>query len=159
MMKVVALIAVAAVLFGSCSAGGPARPVNSVYPDAKSVRLFVMQWTTPTTPNDTPRPRWLNPAGGYQLSPAQAARLRRALLNSPPPTGPVAGCFEPHHFFRFYNRSGRQLGEVAVCFCCGGVEAKPALSVGFGRELRVNFPEVESLVKQLGASVNVGCDL
>jgi hypothetical protein len=134
----------------------PSRPLASVYPDAKTVRLFVKSRRL-VNDNTEVQTTWLNPAGGYRLSDGQARRLRMYLNDAPVNEQPVA-CFVPHHFFRFYDRTNQQVGEVAVCFCCAGVDAKPLLVSKPGRELHFDYAATKTLVAELGAKVDVECE-
>lgn len=89
--------------------------------------------------------------------------LRRVRLVGFPLTPKVltAGpaCFVPHHFFRYYDQRGRQLGEIAVCFCCLGAEANPRLPFENGETdaLSVDIPGVKSFVKSLGVPTEIQC--
>ncbi|WP_411341733.1 hypothetical protein V6U71_07885 [Sphingopyxis sp. J-6] len=70
----------------------------------------------------------------------------------------VAGCFIPHHFFRYYDARGRQLGELAVCYCCMGIEFSPALkSLESDEEWRFDFPAVKKMLDEMRIPTNVNC--
>ena len=64
---------------------------------------------------------------GARLSSVQAERLL-GLLRSPKTYGSdLSGCFLPHHGFVFYDGAGVPLAEVAVCFLCDNLRARPAI--------------------------------
>ncbi|ALJ15779.1 hypothetical protein LH19_23130 [Sphingopyxis macrogoltabida] len=70
-----------------------------------------------------------------------------------------AACFIPHHFFRYYDKSGRQLGELAVCYCCGGVDFSPAFrNLRRNEEWQFDFDAVEKMLKEMGVPTEVNCD-
>ena len=68
-------------------------------------------------------------------------------------------CFVPHHYFRYYDAQGKQIGQLAVCFCCLGAQAEPRLAFegGDADSLRVNIPAVKSFVRSLGLPTDVAC--
>lgn len=70
----------------------------------------------------------------------------------------VIGCFIPHHFFRYYDRKGRQIGEMAVCYCCGGIEFSPAIKrLRPEEEWQFDFEGVERMLQEIGVPTNVNC--
>lgn len=70
----------------------------------------------------------------------------------------VAGCFIPHHFFRYYDARGRQLGELAVCYCCMGVEFSPAFrSLRSNEEWRFDFDAVKAMLDDMRIPTDVNC--
>ena len=102
------------------------------------------------------------------LTPSERATFestlhRVRLVGFPPPDAPSPACFVPHHFFRYYSATGKQIGEVAVCFCCGGFEATPALPFGNGRggqkdEFNVSLGKTKAFVRSLGLRTDMMCD-
>ena len=112
----------------------------SVYPDAPTVRLSVVASGVNKT---------------VTLNDEQADRLRGSLYSGPPPII-VHSCYVPHHFFRFYDKAGKEVGEVEVCFCCGGGREAPSLMTP-GRRLDIDEDEVKAIVRELGLPVDVGC--
>ena len=92
------------------------RAIGNAFPDAVSVRLFVN-----TEYGDDGLPIYGKPRG-LLLSDAQRAELQTLIkVHRIEPDRLVAMCFVPHHFFRYYDRSGKVVGELRVCFCCAGV--------------------------------------
>jgi len=63
-------------------------------------------------------------AGGAKLSEAQVKRLLGA-LNSKEEDQFGALCYMPHHGFVFYNKKGKALGHIELCFQCGNVDSSP----------------------------------
>lgn len=130
--------------------------VAGVYPTARSVRLFVRS-DIPSKDYSVYRTVWTGPRDGYLLNPDQMRRLRSTLEIVPTPSSPPA-CFIPHHFFRFLDKDGRQIGEIQICFCCLGAATEPALAIEPGKMLSADYSAVERLVHELGAPTNVQCD-
>ncbi|MDP2011248.1 MAG: hypothetical protein Q8K11_13830 [Phenylobacterium sp.] len=121
-------------------------PSAALYPGTASAQLFVR--------ND--EQRRMDPAG--KLSGDQLERLTAALRQQPIPAA-TAACFVPHHFFRMYDVSGKMIGEIAVCFCCQGVQAKPALSIPKGQDmdLGADYEALAALVRELGSTPKLNC--
>lgn len=131
----------------------PDSRVENPYPTASKVQLFVEKGYT-----EKGEPILTKPSG-KTLNAIQRAKFEKAMVLTMPPTETV-GCFIPHHFFRYFDRSGKQVGEVAVCFCCGGVRASgegsfPAVG---GQILSIDYDQVKDLVRELGEPTNVLCD-
>lgn len=95
----------------------PVRP----YPEAVEVRLFV------ETDEDRQEFGVLVPANGRLLSPEERTGFEALLTKRSTRGGVAHACFVPHHFFRYYDASGHQIGTIAICFCCQGAAAEPAL--------------------------------
>ena len=70
-------------------------------------------------------------------------------------TGPA--CFIPHHFFRYYNRQGRQVGEVAVCFCCAQYSVSPRRGRRGETDLGRLDPKLKKLVGRMGLPTDIEC--
>jgi hypothetical protein len=62
--------------------------------------------------------------GGAILNDDQVAALKAALKSSPVhEEGPM--CYMPHHGFVFYDKKGRAMGHVELCFHCGEAKSSP----------------------------------
>ncbi|HLI67978.1 MAG TPA: hypothetical protein VKU90_16555 [Caulobacteraceae bacterium] len=61
---------------------------------------------------------------GGLLTPREMAALRAAVQFTRPPDMMLA-CCEPRHAFLFYDKSGRYLGFLMVCFECGCAVMEP----------------------------------
>ena len=62
---------------------------------------------------------------GVVLNEQQKKRLLK-LLSSPKTFGAMeAKCFIPHHAFVFYDKNGKTVGQVSICFMCVGLRADP----------------------------------
>jgi hypothetical protein len=72
----------------------------------------------------------------------------------------VASCFIPHHFFRYYDHSGRQIGEISVCFCCAGIEMEPSASLHLRPKQRfeVDYGKLKLLVSSWGERTDIQCE-
>ncbi len=135
----------------------PFQSVANIYPQAETVRLFVASDTVVERPEYRFERKWLNPEGGYLLTADLVARLRRA-VRAEPPQAAYAACFIPHHFFRFYDGSGRQIGQLSVCFCCGGIRADPQLILPKGWGQGADLVAIAAIVRATGSSPTVNCD-
>lgn len=71
----------------------------------------------------------------------------------------MTSCFIPHHFFRYFDKAGRQIGEISVCFCCSGVEMTPDASLALkeGQRFEANYAKLKALVQSWGEPTNVEC--
>jgi len=134
-------------------AAAPLGPVRNAFPTAATVRLFVE--TGYSAGGD---PIYSKPSG-VSLTQRQRAQFEAALVVQPMPDEDAA-CFIPHHFFRYYDKSGKPLGDVAVCFCCGGVRASGSSNIvtGPNQELSANFGQVAQLIESMGEPINVLCE-
>jgi hypothetical protein len=122
---------------------------------ANEVRLFVN-----TDYDAKGEPIFSNPRG-HALNAGQRARFESLIkVHTMSPDELVAFCFIPHHFFRYFSRSGKQIGEIQVCFCCAGVEQSGASDVrlGINQKLSADFGRLKAFVKSLGESTDVQCD-
>ena len=62
--------------------------------------------------------------GGAKLSGVQIKRLIKALsTNKEDQFGAL--CYMPHHGFVFYNKQGKAIGHIELCFQCGNVDSSP----------------------------------
>ena len=127
--------------------------IQNPFPGAKEVRLFVEKGYGP---NGTPI---LSRPEGRLLSASELADFEGALRIEKAPEA-MAACFIPHHFFRYYDERGRQIGEINICFCCSGVEASKGakISVGPDQILAADYKKLEALVLRLGEPTDVLCD-
>lgn len=138
----------------------PARP----WPKATQVRLMVQDKGY----GADGQPLFSNPAGRV-LTPAERARFEGALARVTVVKRPsadesaataTAACFIPHHFFQYLDARGRQLGEVQVCFCCGGAQARPSRPIYRFPDsyLQADMPAIKGFVAGLGLPTDVECD-
>ncbi|UTP40469.1 hypothetical protein M9M90_04615 [Phenylobacterium sp. LH3H17] len=133
------------------------------YPEATEVRLHVDNDSYDKDSNRIERPETVR-----VLSVAERAQFERALQRvrvvglAPPgynaPLGPA--CFVPHHFFKYYDAAGKQVGEILVCFCCLQAQAQPAMAYEDGHRqwLSVHVGKVRDLVKQMGLPTQQQCE-
>ena len=126
------------------------------YPEAASVRLFVR--------GDFDSADEYVEAKGRLLSAAQRGALEGALrvVSYDRPPAAVAACFVPHHFIRYFDRQGRQIGEVAVCLCCHGARAAPDVAgpapEGVG-DHHLDFDETafRQIITEMGLPTDINC--
>lgn len=138
LLRALAMFLIAATLT-ACEA-----PPAALYPGTASAQLFVR--------ND--EQRRMDPAG--KLSDDQLKRLRDAIRPfSEADLGPA--CFVPHHFFRMYDAAGKMIGEISVCFCCGGVHASPKLPISDYVDVGADYKALKALVLELGSTPNLNC--
>lgn len=71
-----------------------------------------------------------------------------------------AACFIPHHFFRYFDKKGKELGVISVCFCCYGASLDDfgASPVKTDEHLYMRHGRMEALVKELGVPTDINCD-
>lgn len=70
-------------------------------------------------------------APGVVLTAAQTKKLI-ALLKQPATFGGGSKCYMPHHAFVFYDKEGTPVAEIAVCFLCNMMMAKPSIPAAKG---------------------------
>ncbi len=129
------------------------RRVTNPFPGATEVRLFVeVGYTKDSKPI-------LSKRNGVRLNAAQRKEFENSLKIIAAPEYEAA-CFIPHHFFRYYDARGKEIGDVAVCFCCVGVGAagSKALEPPEGAMLSADYGRVKALVAALGEPTDVLCD-
>lgn len=129
------------------------RRITNPFPHATQLRLFVEVGYT-----DAGKPI-LSKSKGIQLNATQRSAFENGLKIIAAPEEESA-CFMPHHFFRYYDASGKRVGNVAVCFCCYGVGASgsKALEPPDGAMLSADYAKVRALVTALGEPADVLCD-
>jgi hypothetical protein len=134
--------------------GAPLGPIGNPFPEGTEVRLFVGSGNH----DADGEPIWMR-AQGRVLTAEQRGRFEATLSIAPYPEM-TADCFVPHHFFRYYDGSGKELGEIAVCFCCRGVDIWPndRVKIGPDQILDVDLGELGELVRSMGEPTEVGCN-
>lgn len=130
------------------------------WPEAVSVRLFV-EAEERTSDGDR---AYVRPQG-QRLSAAQRAEFERnlRLISFDKAPDAAMACFVPHHFLRYYDASGEQIGELSICFCCAEVQAKgkpttAAMPEGATYQEIVFLNGLKSAIANLGYSTEIGCD-
>lgn len=61
---------------------------------------------------------------GIELTDAQVTQLLKAIYHREP-DGRGGGCFIPHHGVVFYNREGKPVADLSICFLCDLVADNP----------------------------------
>lgn len=134
-------------------------PVET-YPSATEVRLFVQDG------RDADGKGLYSDPDGRLLTPAERRAIESAIKTAHYGSGArsVAACFIPHHFFRYYDAQGRQVGEMAVCFCCAGIRASPSIPLSEGpsgtetSELTFDYTALKAAVEAMGVRTDIECD-
>jgi hypothetical protein len=126
--------------------------VQGPFPSAKEVRLFVSK------PYDGGNKVTYSKREGLALKADERAEFESTLRVEPMPQD-MAACFVPHHFFRYYDADGKQIGEIEVCFCCEGVRASEnsKIAVKPDQILTADYGKLKKLVQRLGESTEVNC--
>jgi hypothetical protein len=133
----------------------PDRPVRNAFPNAREVRLFV-EIEYP----EGGQPIYSKPHG-LKLSQEQRIQLESLLfIHTISPDDDFYGCFAPHHFFRYFDATGKLLGEFQVCFCCEGVQESGAsnIEVAKGEMLSTDYDKLKAFVRSLGERTDVQCE-
>jgi hypothetical protein len=140
---------------GETSRGSaPDRPIHNAFQTASEVRLFVN-----TDYDQNGEPIFSKP-DGLLLTGNQRAEFESFLsVHTVSPDELFAMCFIPHHFFRYFDKTGKLVGEVAVCFCCAGVEQTGASNIKFTKDemLSADYGKLKSFVSSLGERTDVQC--
>ena len=97
---------------------------------------------------DKLHPEVTNPEG-IKLDAAQIQRLL-ATFRGKAANGMGVGCFEPHHGFVFYDRAGKPVADVTVCFLCIQGVARPGAA---GRMTTWDWDPLKRLIEDLGLPV------
>jgi hypothetical protein len=130
------------------------------WPEAASVRLFVQKpFDSSGEISDIEMVR----EDGQLLTPAERGELEKHIrvvsYNHGPET--AAACFVPHHFLRYYDAAGELIGELAICFCCKGIQDEPytrrAKARGSGYSELTFTDGLEPAVAALGYDTRVDC--
>lgn len=82
--------------------------------------------------------------GGAKLSEDQMERLKEA-IRSKEMRIPGAFCYLPHHGFVFFDKEGKAMGHIELCFQCGNVASSPK---GLP-EREWNWQEIRKLLEEL----------
>ena len=169
------LIAIGAVLAFSMAPGNadddfvlspPPKPASgsvrfAPWPQATEVRLVVADLSFH---EQSKTGAWSSNPEGTRLTLEQRKVVDRSLFlyrmnKSEADRRIYASCFIPHHFFRYYDKAGRQIGELAVCYCCQGISMNPALrSENIYEEWQFDFEAVEKMLTEMGVPTDVNCD-
>ncbi|MBA2936404.1 hypothetical protein HZF05_20165 [Sphingomonas sp. CGMCC 1.13654] len=129
--------------------------VIHLFPAATEARLFVDTGRT-----DAHFHPVLTPKDGHALTAGQRKILESALVwNDNYGKEDVAACFMPHHFFRYFDAQHRKVGEIAVCFCCGGVEVDKGDGTAIYPETRLNahYDRLKALIHGMGERTDIEC--
>jgi hypothetical protein len=146
--------AVEAIASQSAPRGMPSDlPVRNAFSQASQVRLFVN-----TSYDSDGMPAYSEPKG-RALSGAQRKAFEATLQIDPIPDE-LAACFIPHHFFRYYDSQGKEIGQISVCFCCNGAQVSGASGIAIGPDqwLSADYDKLEQFVKSLDLPTDVQCD-
>ena len=146
----------AAADFSAAVAPPPAvlsRTAVEIYPNAVEVRLVTIEHTGKVT--DTGR-------GPLTRAQRQAIEGTMSMTNYGPGNGAAAACFVPHHFLEYYDASGKQVGEIAICFCCAGIRENPViepplLAGADHSELTFDRDALKTVFDDMGVPTNIGC--
>lgn len=130
------------------------RNVGNPFPDASEVRLFVESGEYGSEGHPI-----LSSPEGRRLTDDQRRAFEAALRIEPMPEE-MAACFIPHHFFRYFDSEGRQVGEIAVCFCCAGVEidGNTPVPLQTNEIFGADFGALERFVQSIGEPTDIACD-
>lgn len=128
----------------------------SPYPNATLVNLLILD----LEPDHGTGGRSSKPQGTF-LTKEQRAEfdlsVRKITLLNDGSVGAVA-CFDPHHFFRYYDATGKKIGEISVCFCCGNSRFEPAVKKLTDKQwIDVDVDMAKRFVKKLGLPTNMHC--
>ena len=135
------------------------RDLLRPFPTATSVRLFVESGKY----ESDGRPIFTQ-VKGRSLTESQRAQLDAAVwIETPIKVSDdwysMDACFIPHHFFRYFDASGRKLGEVQVCFCCEGVavESDKQFKLADGQRLNGDFGKLKAMISAMGEPTDIEC--
>lgn len=87
------------------------------------------------------------PMEGVALNPAQVERLKSAVC-SDVPLHEIAACFEPHHGFLFFDKDGKIIRSISICFRCNVYRSDPS-----GLAHPWDLEKLEGLFEELGIPV------
>jgi hypothetical protein len=131
-------------------------------PDAAEVRLFVEGIPHRATARVN---QLMNDPDGILLTAEQRAILDRSVHRyraKPSEMGKYSmpACFIPHHFFRYYDKGGQQIGELAVCYCCGDIRVTPYNYGPNGDASEVwdfDYDAVKKMLKAMDVPTDIDC--
>ena len=130
------------------------------WPDASEVRLIVADLSFE---DQAKRGAWTSRPEGVVLTSQQRAIVDKSvhlyrMTKKEADNRAYVDCFIPHHFFRYYDKSGRQIGELQICYCCQGNAMEPALRpTDIYDEWQFDFPRVEKMLHEMGVSTDINC--
>jgi hypothetical protein len=130
------------------------------WPEANEVRLVVADLSFE---EQAKTGAWTSRPEGVVLTPRQRAIVDESvhlyrMTKKEADHRAYAGCFIPHHFFRYFDKSGRQIGELQICYCCQGIAMEPALRPSdIYDEWQFDFPKVERMLHEMGVSTDINC--
>ncbi|ATQ41795.1 hypothetical protein CSW64_04900 [Caulobacter mirabilis] len=125
------------------------------YAEAATVKLFTRTFE--------PQPLRTDKQGfseGRALTPAEREAIESKISLATWNGAPVmVGCCLPHHFLRYYDKAGRQIGEIAICFCCACIYGRPE-PPGVAGNTALDFdPEaLKAVMKGMGVRTDFGCE-
>lgn len=150
-----------------------------LFPEAVAVDLVVEPdgvKKPPTTAGPASPSEGLSPAlppGAliHRLTPAGRTRLnelfyRREVVKWPKGyEASAAACCVPHHEFRYYDQSGREVGRVSICFCCAcmniesasGVREQSVAMTWESGETRFRYNGMKSFIRGMGYRTDYYC--
>ena len=136
------------------------QSLSFVVQDAADVRLFVegLPFREPAaTQKLMANEKGISLTEGQRAILGQSIQKRRAtqehILNQP-------GCFDPHHFFRFYDRKGEVFAELAVCYCCGGAKLRgssAAKIMGDADFIDFDFAAIKEMLVSMKVPTSINC--
>lgn len=131
-------------------------PVRNAFPTATKLRLFVEVGNDDKTGEPI-----FTKADGLLLTKVQRTEFESYLrIHTDSPDEAIAACFIPHHFFRYFDKAGKVVGEIQVCFCCTGVEEQGAsnIKMAHNQRLIVDFNKLGAFIRSLGERTDIQCD-
>ena len=129
-----------------------------VNPEAAEVRLFVegIPFREPSRTREL-----IDDVDGVLLTKAQRDILERSLHRyrlPPSEFEDYPACFIPHHFFRYYDAQGNELGELAVCYCCRQVRLNSwSYRRIEGEILQFDYEAIEKMLAGMKVPTNINC--
>lgn len=142
----------------------PSRPDQIeravIYPEAATARLFVTRPYEEGMKEDFQEPE------GRLLTAedrrAVEGNFRIVTVWDMDPNATAAACFVPHHFVRYYDASGHQIGELQVCFCCHAVRASPDIVTRpppGADDIFLDFDHdgLGAVIRQMGYRTDIDC--
>jgi hypothetical protein len=130
----------------------------TVFPAATRANLLIKN-STLTGPERLTNPNGVDltvlQRGEFQGAIKKRVTVRPAGKDHPIASG--SGCFIPHHFFRYYDASGKKVGEIEICFCCEGGSAIPSLTPRNDESEVFDIERIKALVKSMNLPTEVGC--